>query len=372
MQAFCERHRIQQCLEDWSLLPPSSQAFLEKLDLPRLHPFCNATSDALLFPAAPDMGPAVEAVDKNLIEYFTTAWYRLVPPATSIFLIWLFFFSAYFAPLGLVLCLSFGNEGHLLDQVPLLPIATLVSSWIIMTDDQYVMEFGRLYGMTLVVATLSALRPRKRHCMLLVSVLVLCCLVSPWSLEDPVTSQIKPGLYFNANNPIIGNLISLWTEKDLPNYPEVATPWQLTGDARTGLPYVMNSVDRRPDFHRVWLATEDNEYVALDIAFPERGHDWQKPLYLVLHGLNGGSNEGYVVDFAYGRLKEGSTVVVMIARGLADTPIQGWTVRIEYCACCVSFVVQGELAYTPLLSSCVVFSRSSSNRRAFSCHRPQG
>jgi predicted alpha/beta-fold hydrolase len=90
----------------------------------------------------------------------------------------------------------------------------------------------------------------------------------------------------------------------------------------------MNRVDRIPVFHRLWLPTVDNEFVALDISFPhENGHNWTKPLYLVLHGLNGGSKEGYVIDFCYERTKEGSTCVVLIARGLADTPLQGWTVR---------------------------------------------
>jgi predicted alpha/beta-fold hydrolase len=98
-------------------------------------------------------------------------------------------------------------------------------------------------------------------------------------------------------------------------------------DARTGMQYLFGYVAVPPHFHRVWLPTFDKEFVALDISFPPKvGHDWQKPLYLVLHGLNGGSKEWYVIDFCHERNKEGSTLVVLIARGLEDTPIQGWAV----------------------------------------------
>ena len=44
---------------------------------------------------------------------------------------------------------------------------------------------------------------------------------------------------------------------------------------------------------------------------------------MVLHGLNGGSHEEYVRDLAIRRTAEGSTVVVMVARGLMDLPIRG-------------------------------------------------
>lgn len=53
-------------------------------------------------------------------------------------------------------------------------------------------------------------------------------------------------------------------------------------------------------------------------------HDMTKPVYLILHGLNGGSHEEYVKDFVQRRRSEGSTIVVMIARGMMDTDMVGW------------------------------------------------
>ena len=109
-------------------------------------------------------------------------------------------------------------------------------------------------------------------------------------------------------------------------YAEVSTPWLPTGDGRTGIPFLVNAV-RSPNWIRVWLPLADGEVIALDIALPKRGHVTDQPVYLVLHGLNGGSSEEYVKDFALRRTEqEGATVIVMVARGLMDLPIRSMNV----------------------------------------------
>jgi predicted alpha/beta-fold hydrolase len=55
-------------------------------------------------------------------------------------------------------------------------------------------------------------------------------------------------------------------------------------------------------------------------------HSSTKPVYLVLHGLNGGSHEEYVREFVVRRVREGHTCIVMIARGMMDTPVFGFNV----------------------------------------------
>lgn len=216
----------------------------------------------------------------------------------------------------------------LMERYPVVSFMNLVTSWVVLTDDGYVLEFGRQYGAFLLLATVATLQPQQqKHMVLLLFLLAVCSELSPWACEDPEhlpTRLVRSGVYFNAHNPTVNRTVSIWQET-LPEYSQVATPWQWTGDARTGMSYFLNYVDRDPVFYRVWLPTEDEEFVALDVAFPDDGHSWEKPLYLVLHGLNGGSTEGYVIDFARSRNREGSTVVVMIARGLDDTPLQGWT-----------------------------------------------
>eukprot|EP00927_Polykrikos_kofoidii_P067224 TRINITY_DN62737_c0_g1_i1.p1 TRINITY_DN62737_c0_g1~~TRINITY_DN62737_c0_g1_i1.p1 ORF type:complete len:517 (-),score=59.43 TRINITY_DN62737_c0_g1_i1:61-1611(-) len=64
---------------------------------------------------------------------------------------------------------------------------------------------------------------------------------------------------------------------------------------------------------------EDDEAVALDISFPKGGHRQDKPVFLFLHGLNGGSTEPYVLDAVRRANREGSTACVLINRGLMKT-----------------------------------------------------
>ncbi len=51
------------------------------------------------------------------------------------------------------------------------------------------------------------------------------------------------------------------------------------------------------------------------------GFNPEKPVLVLLHGLNGGSTEGYVMDCVEAAQKEGWTVAVFIARGAY---LAGW------------------------------------------------
>ena len=67
----------------------------------------------------------------------------------------------------------------------------------------------------------------------------------------------------------------------------------------------------------------EHELLALDWSFPHAGHDPSAPVALVLHGLNGGSAESYVLDFVHVATYEwGWTCVVMNARGLGGTRLR--------------------------------------------------
>lgn len=330
MEAFCIQHLRELAMDDWSLLPSTSQDFLQELDLPALHPFCNESSHTLLSPSAPDMGPPTESFSDNYVEAFITNWSYYVPPSIALFLVWFFLFAGYVAPLGTIvlLCSRKRNNGHsVMDLHPLLSSLTLVASWVVMTDDQYVFEYGRVPGIMLFAVSSFSCGVTRKHIALLLLLLSICFNISPWNAEDPknIPTTIQSGLYFNTDNDLIQEIVSKW-RTSLPEYSSIATPFWLTGDARTGMQYTFGYVSDPPTFHRVWLPTLDQEYVGLDVAFPKSGHDTEKPLYLVLHGLNGGSREGYVIDFCHDRNKAGSICVVLTARGLGGTPIQGWTV----------------------------------------------
>ena len=153
---------------------------------------------------------------------------------------------------------------------------------------------------------------------------------------------IEPGFY-HSSNPFIQSIAKHWPETSRSyNVSNGATPYLVNGDQRTGIPFLVNKVEEQ-EYVRVYVTNPyDHESIALDIAFPysngdsDEYHSLQeskpfvyhldKPVYLILHGLNGGSHEEYVKDFVRRRRAEGSTVVVMIARGMMDTSMKGWNV----------------------------------------------
>mmetsp|Transcript_6557 Transcript_6557/g.9553 ORF Transcript_6557/g.9553 Transcript_6557/m.9553 type:complete len:647 (-) Transcript_6557:319-2259(-) len=259
-------------------------------------------------------------------------------------------------------------------------ILGLASSTVLLTDSLYVFEYGRSYGLMLFLSMLvlsvrscwAQNSKRVIYFVLLPIVIatILLCLDSSATAGSPsfysswltdggnkdevsvnaganFTSKmakgfdrskidipsILPGFYFSSSNQFIQSIASEWSEESrLYDASENgdATPWLVTGDSRTGIPFLINSVESQI-YTRVWLSSElvgkEEESVAMDIAFPPDGiHRTDKPLYLVLHGLNGGSSEEYIKEFVQRRINEGSTVAVMIARGLMNTPVVGWNV----------------------------------------------
>ncbi len=289
-------------------------------------------------------------------------------------------------------------------------ILGVAASVVLLTDTLYVLEFGPYVGATyLVMTTCLAVRmvvikssttttttwSKTQRSGVLWSIVLLWCLTIrlltkhhydhslqpgdaaaaaarlPWfsfgNAHDAVF--IEEGLYYDNSKATASQMARQFQTTSTTNwkYAPLATKWMPTGDARTGLPFLLHQGIPSPTFLRVWLPVpsdapspmdqennnqtttphdddDDWEYVALDIAFPvdtTSGFDPSQPVYLILHGLNGGSQEEFVKDFTNRRtgrvypndhshehnmIPEHATVVVMVARGLMDVPIRGWNV----------------------------------------------
>lgn len=158
-------------------------------------------------------------------------------------------------------------------------------------------------------------------------------------------STAKAGFFCNTKNGVNARI------KDrLERFSRyVPTPFLYSGDLLTLIPFILfkGSKGGRVAYKRYWVKvptapapdgqngpskeastttdSEDdgNEAVALDIVFPKDGYQPDKPTFVILHGLNGGSTEPYVLDLARRATKEGHTVAVMINRGLMKTPLKG-------------------------------------------------
>jgi predicted alpha/beta-fold hydrolase len=278
----------------------------------------------------------------------------VAPPLLAMAELWLRLFAGAIAPLGTFYLIlwnmnmvgtfsitqpSKGNNSSTPSQSKLstIVVLTVASSAVVMTDTLYVLENGPLYGALLFLsATLVALQTCLRHqlsraaTIILTLVMLFGCLV--WDFENQQVVfgnkidqvHIQEGLYYDNSNPFVSKIMQNWPESyRIYDKEHGASRWMPTGDSRTGIPFLINSLPN-PEWKRFFLEVDEKEYVALDISFPPGGHDKEKPVYLVLHGLNGGSDEEYVRDLTLRRNAENSTVVVMVARGLMDLPVKGW------------------------------------------------
>jgi hypothetical protein len=343
LESYC----ASQDAADWNLLPESSRVFLERLGLSALHPFCQdqdvfqsfATSDLPI----PPMGP-LQSFDQNLWEAAVTYIYMILPPFLAFADCWFRLLSGLVAPLGLLylvredqIAMQAVKADRTSSRIILL---TVLCSIPIMTDSMYVYEFGPGYGVALFVASVAlGLKASQRQSLRVTSglllILVLVAFSLTWNWEtyefqfgEPtdVNQKIEPGLYFSEVNALVNRTVSLWPEHRYTYTTQTgATPWMHTGDARTGLPFFFNKVPPTK-FTRVFLPVQGGEVLALDISFPASGHDPTRPMYMVLHGINGGSKEDYGRDLVWRRTKANSTVVVMISRGLMDTPLRGFDI----------------------------------------------
>ena len=279
-------------------------------------------------------------------------------------------------------------------------ILGLSSSIVIFTDSLYVYEYGRRFGLSLFIlssvlaircsasASSSSVSTVLHRCT--ISVLIAVTIViylqsdgntimsaanmtrtpslllsssssSSSSFKNPLRQISHPGIdmpifndgiYYSKSNILVRSIISHWPTHSR-TYTTTdgsgdggATPYLVNGDQRTGIPFIINKV-KNQEYIRVYTQNiYDDEYLALDIAFPYSDknyntatttsdnddndnvqlfvHDITKPVYLLLHGLNGGSHEQYVMDMVQRRRDEGSTVIVFIARGMMDTAITKW------------------------------------------------
>lgn len=331
----------------------ATQTFLERLNCPTIHPFCSQFNDTTYpIPGIPPQGPLLHADHWETVgDVLMSTMAMTLPPLLAMAELWLRLFACVVAPWGIVQLLTTlmvqsepSNEPKnapwfLRQHLPAL--LTLASTLVLATDVFYVLEFGPGLGRSLLTTAmvlvwfqqskntnttgnLHTKFPYYNRVWVVLTLLGWMYLSS----SSSVTSTSKPlpeGLFYDTSSPTAQAVVDHWPEPYRTF--DHGTPWFPTGDSRTGLPFLIYSIPQPPVWNRVWLSVEDNtEVVALDIAFPSTGYDPDQPVYLVLHGLNGGSQEAFVQDFCLRRLKEQATVVVMVARGLMDLPVRGWNI----------------------------------------------
>ncbi|KAG7366440.1 alpha/beta fold family hydrolase [Nitzschia inconspicua] len=353
MEDYCQRQQP----VDLSAFRQSTQEFLFQLNLPSVHPFCD-DNDFHFDETVPPMGPiGLERFrGQNLFQCIISMWFMIAPPLLAMAELWLRLFAGAFGPIGFI-SLTARKIRLLLERQYQVGIAkkrnnktslsigvilTVASSLVLMTDTLYVLENGPAFGSILfifsvLVAMQTCLDANLEMAAVFTFGLVLLSIQLTWDgIENKLVFgnkvdqvNVSEGLYFSRSNELVSRLVSHWPESYRRyDFDNGATQWLKTGDSRTGVPFLLNHLPK-PNWHRFFLEvdkeTKQREYIALDISFPSNGYDFNKPVYMVLHGLNGGSDEEYIRDLTYRRNAENSTVIVMVARGLMDLPLRGWS-----------------------------------------------
>jgi hypothetical protein len=345
VEKFCAIELLKSALDIKQTHHATAQEFLENLGLSRLHPMCaggTQSNDWQLDTSAPQMGPVeIDLIQLHNGSYWSTMVTRMfmaAPRFLAFWSLWFLLFAAIIAPVGcfyLIMCYNSISDHEIKSQtntptkLSIVCTLTVASTLAMMKDTMYAHDFGMSYSVTLFsFSSLLAFRTCTRFRLSK----TIGCLVILWIMavtlpsnyiEETVDGLV--GLHYNNQNPLVHRIASLWDAKSrVYSRENGATRWMTTGDVRTGLPFFLNKIDDTPNWTRVWLPTEssvDKIALALDISFPKTGHDDSKPVYLVFHGLSGGSAEGYILDLTKRRNQEGSTVIVLIARGLMGTPV---------------------------------------------------
>lgn len=331
IDSFCNG----QVKDDWSFLPLSSRELLEGLGLSSVHPFCIGQTFAQF---VPPQGP-MQSSD-GIVETIVTLIINAVPSLWAMGELWLRLFAGVLGPLGILLLMRYccwqktelGEEkkkrySHQ-RYISVICLLTVASCVVLLTDTLYVLSYGPLYGgclLTIATAiTWCASSGLKKTRYAIGGLLVLCLYLSfaegRWAFGGAAEEcRLNEGLYVSPTNPLAEKIKNHWSfEYTNP------TRWMPTGDSRTGIPFLINKVNP-VEYSRVWNQVADGEVVALDWAFPENGFDAKKPVYFILHGLNGGSGEEYIQDFVQHAKSQNATAVVMVARGLMDLPVEGWS-----------------------------------------------
>lgn len=154
--------------------------------------------------------------------------------------------------------------------------------------------------------------------------------------NDRMISIVKGSLSLSCPSVIRGTLAEL---DACGNVNEVhATPWLFGGDIRTLLPFLTFG-SNHAKYVRHWVRVPLNDFKAKNNELSGNGAsnfeavalDWfeaantndNAPVkaLLILAGLTGGSQEGYILDLVYTASRLNWHCFVMVGRGLADTPM---------------------------------------------------
>ena len=248
-------------------IPESTRRFVQSLNLPSIHPFCQEkTPFAAMEGIVPPMGPLEHRFeDQTYLQALYTMWCMVAPPLLAMGELWLRLFAGAIGPLGITyLIVQQGrnvafpqgekNKNFARRRLTLIAVVTVASNLVLMTDTLYVLDYGPVYGTILfLISVLAAFKVcvqfNLRMAAIIVYLLVLLTTHLLWDSSSHSFSfgnkidavrTVEEGLYYDTSNSYIQSIVLHWPQKYRTyTHADGATRWMPTGDSRTGLPFLL-------------------------------------------------------------------------------------------------------------------------------------
>ena len=151
------------------------------------------------------------------------------------------------------------SEDNMLRQGPfiftsewLAYVVALVITSILMNDAMYVLAFpqSNLVALHMFVISISMKRfGSKRALLTALPISAIAFLVM--AHQDLDLPTIQPGLYYDETNSFISGVVKEWPIEKRTYDDGRGTPWMMTGDVRTGLPFIVNEIPKQKFVRRL-------------------------------------------------------------------------------------------------------------------------
>lgn len=121
-------------------------------------------------------------------------------------------------------------------------IVALFFSAFIMTDPMYVFEFSQATLVTVHLLIISMGMKRHGSKVAMYTVPITAVAFYMMAHQDLNLPPFAPGLYYDKNNTLITTTVSKWPVDKRTYDDGRGTPWMMTGDTRTGLPFMFYKI----------------------------------------------------------------------------------------------------------------------------------
>ena len=159
-----------------------------------------------------------------------------------------------FAPLVLIVAVlylivyqSYRNKTANTHYFTIVSCTSLSMMVLMLTDECCIQEYGRIplaSAFCGVIALVVHCSPTARASIVLVAPFVALAIILSLYCHIYIP-KFQPGFYYNQENPVVSAIVSRWPVDKRTYDDGRGTPWLVTGDSRTGIPFFLNFLPKQ-------------------------------------------------------------------------------------------------------------------------------